>query len=72
MTVKELIEELKKYPKNTQVFIENYNDFRGLTYLEEPWLDLKEEIKYNNDENRISYASRLKYDGILENVLIIN
>ena len=72
MIVKELIEELKKYPEDTKIYIENYCDDFGITYLDEPWINFETEIKYDEDEDwRKSYASYLKCDWILENVLII-
>lgn len=50
MTVKELIEELKKYPEDTQVFTEYRSDEYGITYINEPWVDFEEEVKYDKDE----------------------
>lgn len=72
MTVKELIEELKKYPEDTEVFIEWRDNEFGKTYLEEPWVEFKKEIKYNNIEWDISYANTLRYDWIYNNVLVIS
>lgn len=73
MKVKELIKELQKYSEDTEVFIENYNDNFWVTYIEEPWLDFKEEIKYNVEEDwRKTYANYLRHDWILNNVLVIN
>lgn len=71
MTVKELIEELKKYPEDTKVLMEWRDNEFGKTYLEEPWLELKEEIKYMNIEGDICYANTLNYDWIYNNVLVI-
>jgi hypothetical protein len=36
MTVRELIEELKKYPEDTKVLMEWRDNEFGKTYLEEP------------------------------------
>ena len=52
MTVKEMIEELKKYPENTKIYIENHSDDFGLTFLDEPWLDFEEEIRYEIEKDR--------------------
>lgn len=74
MKVKELIEELQKYPEDTEVFTENYwNDF-WLTFLEEPWLEFKEEINYSidKDNQKKYYANYLRHDWVLKNVLVIN
>lgn len=72
MKVKELIDELKKYPEDTMIVIENRDDDNGLTYIEVPWLTYKEEIKYSTDRWRMYYASYLHYDDILKNVLVLN
>lgn len=72
MTVKELIEELEKYPEDTTVIIENHSDDYWITYIEEPWLDFEEEIKYHIDEDwRMYYANGFKWDWVAKNVLII-
>lgn len=72
MTVKELIEELKKYPEDTKVFTEYYDDNFWITYIDEPWVEFEEEIEYNVEENwRKTYASYLKHDWVMKNVLII-
>lgn len=73
MTIKELIEELKKYPEDTQVFTKYRSEDYGITYINEPWIDFKEEVKYDIDKYwQLSYASYLKWDWIMNNVLIIN
>lgn len=73
MIVKELIEELKKYPEDTKVFIENYDDNFWITYIGEPSIDFKEEIKYDIEEDwRMTIANYFKHDWILNDVLIIN
>lgn len=73
MTVKELIEKLKKYPEDTQVFTEYRDDNFWIIYIDEPWLDFKEEIKYDVEEDwRKSYASYLRHDWIMNNVLVID
>lgn len=72
MTVKKLVEELKKYPEDTKVFIENRDDNFWITYIQEPWLEYKDEIKYISDDWDMYYANYLKYDWILNDVLVIN
>ena len=72
MKVKELIEKLKKYPEDTQVFIECYNDYNWLTYLEDVWLDMKDELKYDIDSGWRMYRGWWRGEWILKNVLIIN
>lgn len=71
MKVKELIEELQKYPEDTQILIEWYDDSFWITHLEEPWLDFHEEIKYNQEFWDMWYANSLRYDWILNNILTI-
>lgn len=73
MKVKDLIKELQKYPEDTYVFTEYYSDDYGVTYINEPWLDFKEEIKYDLEEDwRKTYANYLRHDWIMNNVLVIN
>lgn len=72
MKVKELIKELEKYDWETEVFTEWRDNEFGKTYLQEPWVEFKKEIKYNNLEWDITYANTLNYDWIMNNVLIIN
>ena len=72
MLVKELIEKLKQYPEDTKVLIEWRDNEFGKTYLQEPWVELKKEIKYNNLEWDIVYANTLNYDWIMNNVLVIS
>ena len=71
MTVKELLEKLKEYPEDTQVFIEHYNDYNWLTYLEDVWLDMKDELKYDIDSSWRMYRGWWKGKWILKNVLIV-
>lgn len=73
MTVKELIEELQKYPEDTKVCIENYRNDFWLTFIEEPWLEFKEEVRYCIDKDtwKKYYAPMLRQDWILKNVLFI-
>lgn len=72
MTVKELIQELKKYPEDTKVFTEYRSEDYGITYINEPWIDFKEEVKYDVDKYwQLTYASYLKWDWIMNNVLFI-
>lgn len=72
MKVKELIKELQKYPDDADVLVEWWDNEFGKTYLEEPGLSFKEEIKYNNLEGNITYANPRNYDWIMNNVLVIN
>ncbi len=72
MTVKELIEKLKEYPEDTQVFTEYRSEDYGITYINEPWVDFEEEVKYDRDEYwQLTRASYLKWDWVLNNVLFI-
>lgn len=72
MTVKEMIEELKKYPEDTKIYIENRSDDFWLTFIDEPWFSFKEEIRYEIEKDRWRmYYAWLKKDWVLNNVLII-
>lgn len=72
MKVKELIEELQKYPEDADVLVEWRDNEFGKAYLEEPGLSFKEEIKYNNLEWDITYATPFNCNWIMNNVLVIN
>lgn len=73
MKVKELIKELQKYPEDTQVFTEYHSDDYGITYINEPWVNFEEEVRYNIEEHwQLTRASYLKCDWIMNNVLVIN
>ena len=73
MKVKELIKELQKYPEDTEVFVEDYNNDFWVIYIDEPWLEFKEKIHYSVEENwNKYYANFLRHDWILNNVLVIS
>ncbi len=72
MKVKELIEELKKYDDDTEVYVEWWDNEFWKTYLSEPWLNFKKEVRYNNLEGDIVYANTINCDWIMNNILTIN
>lgn len=73
MKVKELIEKLKEYPEDTEIFVEWRDSEFGIKHIDDPSIDFKEEVKYNKDEYwHLTWASYLKWDWIMNNVLIIS
>lgn len=71
MTVKELMEELEKYSEDTQIIVEFNDDEFWLTYLREPSLNFKEEIRIDIDNDGMYYAWPFHCRWTIKNALVI-